>query len=169
MRKQYRTGGEGRPLRLGCADHDGAPSGRLFLCARCRAQVVICSHCDRGHRYCADGCAWEARRGSQREAGRRYQKSRDGRFARAERNRRYRARRKFVTHQGSPRQCSDGVLAATTAVVANGQLTADDAVRAVWQCRWCGRICSDSVRLGPLRGRRVHRNDRGGPKHAYPP
>jgi len=26
-------------------------SARLFNCARCRRQVVICSHCDRGNIY----------------------------------------------------------------------------------------------------------------------
>ena len=41
-----------------CAD--GMPA-RLFLCQGCRVQVLICSHCDRGHIYCAEGCAGEAR------------------------------------------------------------------------------------------------------------
>jgi hypothetical protein len=32
-------------------DHaDGMPA-RLFLCQGCRVQVLICSHCDRGHIY----------------------------------------------------------------------------------------------------------------------
>ena len=31
--------------------------GRRYLCARCRKAVTICSHCDRGHRYCGEGCA----------------------------------------------------------------------------------------------------------------
>ena len=37
-------------------------SGRLFLCAGCRDQVIVCSCCDRGQIYCAGGCAREARR-----------------------------------------------------------------------------------------------------------
>lgn len=163
MREQYRTGSEVRPLRRGCADFDEAGTGRFFLCARCRAQVLICSHCDRGHRYCAEGCAWEARRRSQREAGRRYGRSRDGRFACAERNRRYRARRKNVTHQGSPRHPWDGVLVVTSAVVANKPVTSG------WQCQWCGRRCADSVRLGTLRNRQVRRHNRKGPEHDHPP
>ena len=77
-------------------------TGRLFNCARCGRQVVICSRCDRGHRYCK-GCAPAARRGSRRAAGARYQHSRRGRLAHAERQHRYRARRQKVTHQGSPR------------------------------------------------------------------
>lgn len=174
MRQDCRTGGAVRPLRRGCIDRDGLACGRLFLCARCRAQVLICSHCDRGQRYCADGCAWEARRRSQREAGRRYQRSRDGRFACAERNRRYRARRKIVTHQGSPRDGGDGVVVMTPAAALDRLLTTGSAGRPAthqpfWQCRWCGRICSHSVRLEPLRGRRVYRNHRRGPEHDHSP
>ena len=42
-------------------------SARLFNCARCRCQVVICSHCDRGNIYCGKRCSETARRQSQRE------------------------------------------------------------------------------------------------------
>jgi hypothetical protein len=31
------------------------------LCQGCRAQVLICSRCDRGHVYCFEGCARSAR------------------------------------------------------------------------------------------------------------
>jgi hypothetical protein len=31
-------------------------TARLYLCARCRVQVVLCSHCDRGNRYCNRAC-----------------------------------------------------------------------------------------------------------------
>ena len=41
-----------------------AASARLFLCAGCRMQVVICSCCDRGQIYCAGDCARRARRHS---------------------------------------------------------------------------------------------------------
>ena len=93
-------------------------AGRMFLCARCRAQVVICSHCDRGQRYCAEGCAQLVRKSRQREAGQRYQRSRTGRFKHADRTRKWRAscRRRLgvnkqtVTHQGSPVGVSDAVL-----------------------------------------------------------
>jgi len=167
MRKQYRTRRETRPLRLGCGDSDEAGSGRLFLCARCRSQVLICSHCDRGQRYCAESCAWEARHQSQREAGRRYARSRAGRFACAERNRRYRARRKNVTHQGSPGQRQDAVVVVTTAVVATKPVSL--ARPHLWRCHWCGRPCALTVRLGPLRNRRVRRHNRKGPGHDHFP
>jgi hypothetical protein len=78
------------------------PTARLFNCARCRRQVMLCSHCDRGNLYCGRGCAQQARRESLSAAGQRYQRSRRGRFCHAERQRRYRARQQKVTHQGSP-------------------------------------------------------------------
>ena len=89
-------------------------TGRFFLCAGCRAQVVICSPCDRGQRYCAGGCGQAAREHSVREAGRRYQYSRRGRFNHAARNRRYRARQRNVTHQGSPAPAADDLLPVTS-------------------------------------------------------
>ena len=162
MQAQYRTEESVRPLRLGCVSSD--QTGRLFLCARCRAQVLICSHCDRGHRYCAEGCSWQARRQSQREAGRRYERTRDGRFARAERNRRYRKRIKIETHQGSPRHRSDGVVVMTSTVV----VRQSPALGANRRCHWCGRLCPDAVRLEPRR-RRVHRNNRRGPERDHSP
>jgi len=79
MQEHYRTRGEARPRHEpapagdDCSGHvDGTPA-RLFLCQRCRVQVLICRHCDRGHLYCTAGCSQAARRGSQRDAGRRYQ------------------------------------------------------------------------------------------------
>ena len=84
--------------------HDTA---RLFLCARCGKHVHICTRCDRGQIYCADGCGSRARRESLREAGRRYQSSLRGRLAHVQRSLRFRARRKNVTHQGSPAAAPD--------------------------------------------------------------
>ena len=72
-------------------------AGRLFVCAHCRTQVVLCSRCDRGNVYCGRACSQVARRTSMHEAGRRYQSSRAGRFAHAQRARRFRARHKNVT------------------------------------------------------------------------
>jgi len=77
-------------------------SGRRYLCAACRTAVLICSHCDRGHRYCTARCADQARRQAVRASGGRYQDSLRGRHAHAERQRRYRGRQQKVTHQGSP-------------------------------------------------------------------
>ena len=104
----------------------GDELARRFLCARCRAPALVCSHCDRGQIYCAAGCAAVARQHSQRDAGRRYQGSLRGRFRHAARTRRWRERvallavsaarsematPQSVTHQGSPLPPSDAVLA----------------------------------------------------------
>ena len=103
----------------------GDEPARRFLCARCRAPALVCSHCDRGQIYCASGCAAVARQQSQREAVRRYQGSLRGRFKHAARTRRWRERHALlavpvarsematpqsVTHQGSPAPASDAVL-----------------------------------------------------------
>ena len=76
-------------------------TARLFNCARCRQQQLICRMCDRGQRYCGPGCARAARSAARRAAGARYQHSRRGRFTHAARQSRYRARQQKVTHQGS--------------------------------------------------------------------
>jgi hypothetical protein len=117
MRGQYLTRCGVRP-RSGPEGADGTPA-RFFLCARCHAQVLICSCCDRGQIYCADGCAGLARREGQRAAGQRYQTSRRGRVVHALRARRYRARQKNVTHQGSPPQPADGLVPPGSAVTAS--------------------------------------------------
>jgi hypothetical protein len=75
-------------------------SARLYLCALCRSQVLICSACDRGQIYCTPACAMHARKERQRSARRRYQASPRGRAAHVERSRRYRARQRCVTDQG---------------------------------------------------------------------
>lgn len=86
-------------------------SARLYHCCRCHAQVIICSACDHGQRYCTRGCAAHARSTSQRRAGKKYQSTRTGRFNNADRQKRYRARQKQkVTHQGSPLVTSRDVL-----------------------------------------------------------
>ncbi|HOK12469.1 MAG TPA: hypothetical protein PK221_09365 [Ottowia sp.] len=86
---------------------------RLYLCARCRIQVVLCSYCDRGNRYCGRACRRLARAEARRQTVQRYQRSWRGRLAHAQRSRRWRQRRAAaaagpgssdahnVTHQGS--------------------------------------------------------------------
>jgi hypothetical protein len=87
-------------------------AARLFLCSRCCSQVVLCSPCDRGQRYCGQACSKATRKDHQRGAGRRYQTSSDGSLKHAERSRRWRLSQKqklpavaadsaqSVTHQG---------------------------------------------------------------------
>lgn len=78
-------------------------TARLYHCARCHAQVVICRHCDRGNVYCAD-CSPMARVDTLKRAGKRYQSSIRGKAKHAARQRRYRDRLKQkVTHHGCAR------------------------------------------------------------------
>ena len=140
MQRQCCTRGRPRPAhprQLAGVRLRDAPA-RRFVCARCRAPVLVCSHCDRGQVYCAAGCAATARRLSQRDAGRRYQDSLPGRFHHAARTQRWRVRQaalatstsmlaatsiepstaQSVTHQGSPLGASDAVLAAPSSMPA---------------------------------------------------
>ena len=88
-------------------------SARLYSCCRCQAQVIICSQCDRGHRYCTGQCATDARSASLKRASDKYRSTRAGRINNAHRQKRYRQRQKqIVTHQGSQLVVSHDVLKA---------------------------------------------------------
>ncbi len=77
-------------------------SSRLYFCSRCHTQVIICSRCDRGQRYCPGECRHEARSESGKRATKKYQSTRTGRFNNAARQQRFRERHsQKVTHQGS--------------------------------------------------------------------
>jgi hypothetical protein len=129
-------------------------SARLFTCARCRSQVAICSHCDRGNIYCGKRCSETARRQSQCEAARRYRKTRRGRFANAERQRRHRQRRRQkVTHQGSSLPIPDETLPAESRTsVRRSDFPAMDGTDGI-RCHFCGRICSQLLRQSFLHRR----------------
>jgi hypothetical protein len=126
----------------------------MFLCASCRVQVVLCRRCDRGQIYCGRACAAAARRAAQRAAGRRYQQSRPGRFAHAARARRYRARSKIVTHQGSATLVGGDLLPAKAVVPVSKIYVepADASASAI--CTRCSARCAAAVRLGFVRHQR---------------
>lgn len=145
-------------------------SHRLFNCARCHRQVRICRRCDRGHRYCTDGCAQAARRDSVRRAGRTYQQSPAGRRRNGLRQARYRwqvwrqhARPSpfRVTHQGSPKVSPAAQLDLTTQAEGPATPTAateevhrhdpDAIARAEDCCHFCLAACGPFVRLDFLR------------------
>lgn len=67
---------------------------RLFMCAFCHALVRICSHCDRGQRYCSKECARRRRLELGRQSGRTYQKTPAGRRNHARRQAKYRRRQR---------------------------------------------------------------------------
>lgn len=146
--------------------------GRLFVCARCRTQVVLCSRCDRGNVYCAATCSQIVRRTSMREAGRRYQSSRAGRFAHAERARRYRAR-KNVTHQGSTAADTDALLPTETPPEQSAHNATPESeplqrdVAQMPRCSRCGAQRAQAVRQGWLQRRCRIAGARAGPRWSF--
>jgi hypothetical protein len=152
---------------------------RLYLCARCRAQVILCSRCDRGNRYCGGQCRHQARNEARRQAAQRYQRSWRGRVCHAQRSRRWRQRRaardaacsaggdaQNVTHQGSrlgvacaplaewTYDSSTVDVAGTAAGIASPSAPqAPDIATAVicWACRRCGARQPTALRQGFVR------------------
>jgi hypothetical protein len=152
---------------------------RLYLCARCRVQVILCSRCDRGNRYCGRQCRRQARAEARRQAALRYQRSRRGRVCHAQRSRRWRQRRAErgaacsagvgahnVTHQGSQPGAVSAPLQAwthdiTTVDVAGtaADITAPSAPQGpdiatpanCWACCRCGARQPAALRQGFLR------------------
>ena len=165
----YGADGASRPCHADCHGADEHDTGRFFLCERCRSQVLICRCCDRGQIYCAEGCARTSRAEHRRDVARRYQASRKGRFAHAARSRRYRARRKIVTHNGSLASSADGDVITASVTTSNEAFDTADTPSLTWSavdnglraeglgqhCHWCGRCCSLFVRREPLRRRRA--------------
>ena len=121
-------------------------SARLYNCVRCHNQVTICSHCDRGNIYCGKSCADSARRTSLRAAGRRYQNTRRGRLKHADRQRHYRSRSKKVTHHSSPETSASDPLITRSEQPEPVVVIENKAIR----CDFCGRLCSDYLRLDYL-------------------
>jgi hypothetical protein len=150
-------------------------SARLFLCARCRDQVLLCSHCDRGQQYCSRACSSMRRRERRRETAERYQSSRRGQLKHAARTARWRDRRRSlrrdstrgsidkVTHQGcldagadasllgcdTPSACEPIIDTESTNDTALA--SAEAAPFAALRCRRCAQLLLPHVRLGYLR------------------
>ena len=186
VQQQCCTLGRVRPAPFGLTPEvDMDRSARLFLCARCRDQVLLCSHCDRGQQYCSRACSSVSRCERRREAAQRYQSSRRGQLKHAARAACWRQRRRSlrepgevgetnkVTHQG----CPDGVAQAPLATCNTPSAcepiafigSAHDAMpagrgavsSAAFVCRHCARLLLPHLRLGYLRPnsagrRRVH-------------
>ena len=176
----------GQPLR-----------GRVFTCARCQVEVLVCIGCDRGRRYCGRECSAQARRQALQANGKRYQSSPAGSFAHARRSRRYRQRRRERLPRqqslppspppppptptptptppansdasvGSQEPCAGGVLAAELDVA---PATGCDERRR--PCYWCARECHSVVRRDfPRRSRlawHVPPDHRRGAPHGQSP
>lgn len=164
MQAEYPAQDGARPCRTCDAGRADSVSGRLFLCAGCRRQVVVCSCCDRGQIYCAEDCAQQARRRSVKQAGRRYQASHRGRRMHAARMSRWRARQEKVTHHGSPAPAPGDLLAPAAMTTASDAAapadqapgcpvrTATGAAAPAWRCSVRGS-CVGAGAIAAGRGR----------------
>ena len=130
-----------------------APSARLYHCARCHCQVILCRACDRGHVYCANGCAQHARKDSLRRAGARYRSTWRGRLNNAARQRRFRARQRKVTHHGSVAVAGPAVLPMTPTLPGDTAGNGYDRRADALHCHRCGGQCSPFLRRDFLRSR----------------
>ena len=131
-------------------------SARLYNCACCGQQVILCSHCDWGNRYCFDGCSKVARKESLGDAGRRYQNTRQGRINNAKRQAEYRIRQALseleppptvdkVTHHGS----EEGTPSAS---IENDEQRGEEcSFDSLYHCHRCGRVVDHYLRSGYLR------------------
>jgi hypothetical protein len=142
---------ECEPSQSTCGPADaGEASCRIFLCARCRSQVLVCRRCDRGQIYCAGTCAKQARRHQQREARRRYQATTRGRAMHADRNRRYRARQRGVTDHGAPKEHEAGLLPRLAIRRAASEPSSSRRPSVHWCCYFCGHPASAFLRVSTL-------------------
>jgi len=138
-------------------------SARLFHCARCHCQVILCRRCDRGHVYCANGCAQQARRDSLRCAGARYRVSRRGRLCNAARQRRFRARQQKVTHHGSAAVAASAVLTMALTLPDEAACNGGERRTEAIHCHRCGEACSPFLRRDFLRSTARVRDPPGSP------
>lgn len=162
-------------------------AARLFLCARCRDQVLLCSHCDRGQQYCGRACSSVSRRERRRQTAQRYQSSRGGQLKHAARSASWRHRRRSqrragagddidkVTHQGCSVAPADASLLAcetpsacefpidTDSANDTAAASAGTAAFAALVCRRCTHRLLPHVRQGYLRASSVRW--RGGHDH----
>ena len=128
-------------------------SSRLYHCCRCHAQVIICTRCDRGQRYCSGQCRYLARTASGKRATQKYQSTRKGRFNNAARQRRFREQKKQkVTHQGSAiRPLHDLLKVPLTVPEKTQQLPLPGTTL---HCHYCGAVCQPILRPDYLHSRR---------------
>jgi hypothetical protein len=137
-------------------------SHRMFNCAGCHRQVVICRRCDRGQRYCSATCSRTGRRQSIREAGQRYQQSPLGARNNAVRQKRWRLQfPTTVTHHTSaarvpvregPAVPGHGAGQEARHVRSSHRLAVPvgGVQEAERRCDFCGSPCGRYTRLGTL-------------------
>ena len=138
-----------------------APANKPFRQRYCKAVncgrlFFICSHCDRGQRYCSVACRQQARLRQRRLANRRHQQSLEGRLDHRDRQQRYRARRcrARVTDQGSlSSACSaSSDCGAVEAISPSAAPRSRAALLPLWpdhplEVRLCCRVCGRTGRF----------------------
>lgn len=120
-------------------------TSRLYHCCRCNAQVIICRRCDRGQRYCTNGCSQNARAASLKRAGKKYQESRPGRVNNAARQQRFRqCQKEKVTHHRSLQILLRDVL--QNKADGTKKTTIPIQARTTLHCHHCGAVCEPFLR-----------------------
>ncbi len=116
---------------------------------------MVCQSCDHGQRYCAEGCRKLARKEAGKRANKKYQNSRQGRFKNAERQQRFRQRKKLnskkVTDQGSSSSLTDDLLIEKNYPLKSAPKTSQTQSETV--CHFCNRPCGPFFRGGFLKKR----------------
>lgn len=131
-------------------------TSRLYHCTYCHDRVVICSRCDRGNIYCPE-CSNIAPKESKKRSAKRYQSSRKGRLKNAERQRRFREKKRLtleikkpsdkkVTHQGSPPESTNVSLPSEQLQRQDNQKTVIRSAKEGIYCLFCGYECSNYLR-----------------------
>ncbi len=125
-------------------------SVRLFQCARCLAQVNICTLCDRGNIYCSRSCSVPARKHSRSAASKRYQLTAYGRQNHVLCQRRYRQKqleKMKVKESESAKMIDQGSSAnpheLSSPVMDEGISESKETHR---YCDFCGRQCNPYTR-----------------------
>jgi hypothetical protein len=134
------------------------PSDRPFrqrFCqsSNCRSLFLICSHCDRGQRYCSLDCRLQSRAEQLRAARRRHQQSPEGRLDHRDRQRDYRRRQDASSEGASAISVTDHASKASldSATIASptDSRVAKPISQRVWRllsefgwliCHFCGRL-----------------------------
>jgi hypothetical protein len=148
QRPSQEPGHSHRPHQPGEHESDSA---RLYNCLRCRSQVTLCRHCDRGHVYCVE-CAPVARRDAQNRAARHYQASHQGRLNHAARQRRYRERLKQkVTHKASSIPRTSVLPVNEWSRLKSAPNRPDSPKSRPLICHLCRNLCSPFLRRNYLR------------------
>ena len=133
-------------------------SSRLYHCCRCHVQVIICSGCDRGQRYCPGACRYLARAESSKRAAKKYLSTRTGRFNNAARQQRFRMQiKQKVTHQGSTPDTPDDLLPIDPDNDQRCHSVEKAPLEAGIYCHFCHRACDPFLRNRFLRPPIRHR------------